>query len=389
MRLGLSVLIFLLGCVCAFTAPYEAELPTIDSKRLKQVSFISEEAGQGTDHNTYKSCLNGSAALCDIVEGNLPSRGASSNIHLVKVVWGFYGHQLINRQAVFSLPPEMLPFYKRHIQYITENSVNPDRRRYAVEGEAERHYIDVDVYGDSAHYKLPRYWTQAVEQYTEDTLRAYGIVPWQVYRMKFSLSRAMEERDVRQILRVSADLGHYIADAHVPLHTTRNYNGQLSGQKGIHGFWESRLPELFAINYDFFVGKASYIERPQQEIWQAVIRAHEALDSVLVFEKELSHKLGEERKYSFEERNGLTVRVYSREFSEAYHAELQGQVERQMRGAIKMIADFWYTAWVDAGQPDLLSLVGEDLNDELLRELEEEKIRWEGGEHIIERKKEE
>jgi hypothetical protein len=54
------------------------------------------------------------------------------------------------------------------------------------------------------------------------------------------LTRAFKEHDRERILRYSADLGHYIGDAHVPLHCTRNYNGQLSGQHGIHGFWESR-----------------------------------------------------------------------------------------------------------------------------------------------------
>ena len=66
--------------------------------------------------------------------------------------WGFFGHKRINRLAVFTLPPEMMPFYKKHIQFLTENAVNPDRRRYAIEEEAARHYIDLDVYGDSAVY---------------------------------------------------------------------------------------------------------------------------------------------------------------------------------------------------------------------------------------------
>ncbi|MEQ9167012.1 MAG: S1/P1 Nuclease, partial [Fulvivirga sp.] len=74
-------------------------------------------------------------------------------------IWGFFAHQKINRLAVFTLPPEMIGFYKHNIQYITENAVNPDRRRYAVKDEAPRHYLDVDVYGDSAVYKLPRYWS--------------------------------------------------------------------------------------------------------------------------------------------------------------------------------------------------------------------------------------
>lgn len=150
--------------------------------------------------------------------------------------WGFFGHKKINRLAVFCLPPEMIRFYKHYITFITEEAVNPDSRRYAVEGEAERHFIDIDVYdkffNDSAVYKMPRYWKQAVERFTEDTLKAYGIVPWHIEKMKHDLTRAFEQRDARRILRLSADLGHYIADGNVPLHTTENYNGQKNRTSG-------------------------------------------------------------------------------------------------------------------------------------------------------------
>lgn len=92
--------------------------------------------------------------------------------------WGFYAHQQINRLAVFTLPPDMIGFYKKNIRYITEAAVNPDKRRYTVVDEAPRHYLDIDHYGDSALQKMPRYWNEAVAKYTEDTLKAYGIVPW-------------------------------------------------------------------------------------------------------------------------------------------------------------------------------------------------------------------
>jgi hypothetical protein len=36
-----------------------------------------------------------------------------------------------------------------------------------------------------------------------------------------------------EILFIAADLGHYIADAHMPLHTSDNHDGQLTDQKGI------------------------------------------------------------------------------------------------------------------------------------------------------------
>ena len=63
--------------------------------------------------------------------------------------WGFYAHQKINYYAVFLLPPQMLLFYKPHIQFLSEHAVDPDKRRYAVTEEAPRHYIDLDVYGTS------------------------------------------------------------------------------------------------------------------------------------------------------------------------------------------------------------------------------------------------
>jgi hypothetical protein len=294
--------------------------------------------------------------------------------------WGFFAHQRINRLAVFGLPPEMVGFYKKHIRYITENAVNPDKRRYAVANEAPRHYIDLDVYGDSSLYLLPRNWQQAVDKYSEDTLMAYGIVPWHINFMKYQLTLAFKERNLDKILRLSTELGHYVADACVPLHTTQNYNGQFTGQRGIHAFWETRLPELFSDSYDFFVGQARYIEQPQLKAWQLVTTAHLGLDSVLYFEKLLTKEFDEEKKYSFEVRNNLTTRVYSRDFSKAYSNKLNGQVERQMRLAIHTIASYWYTAWVDAGQPNLGTLTN-NLSPEELHRLELEKKDYEKGAH--------
>ncbi|WP_229379909.1 zinc dependent phospholipase C family protein [Fibrella forsythiae] len=270
--------------------------------------------------------------------------------------WGFYAHQQINRLAVFTLPPEMMPLYKSRIQFLTDNAVNPDKRRYAVAGEAPRHFIDLDAYADTTRETLPRSWSAAADRYGADTLALHGIVPWHIQLAKYQLTEAFKERNVPRILRLSADIGHYIADANVPLHTTRNYNGQLTGQTGIHGFWESRLPELFSGNYDVIVGAAEYIEHPQQRAWRAVFTAHAALDSVLAIERDLTAEAGDSHKWNFEDRNGQTVKVYSEAFARQYHERLRGQVERQMRASIKMVGDFWYTCWVDAGQPDLKKL---------------------------------
>ena len=81
--------------------------------------------------------------------------------------------------------------------------------------------------------------------------------------MLYRLTDAFKEKNQAKILKYSAEIGHYIADAHVPLHASSNHNGQLTDQKGIHGFWESRIPELLADKeWDFFIGKAEYIKNP-------------------------------------------------------------------------------------------------------------------------------
>lgn len=290
--------------------------------------------------------------------------------------WGFFAHQQINRLAVFTLPLDMMPFFKKYSSFLADNAVNPDKRRYAVVGEAPRHFIDLDAYADTSAATLPRFYKDATNRYGEDTLALHGLVPWQIQLTKYQLTEAFKQRNVRRILRVAADLGHYIADANVPLHTTRNYNGQLTSQQGIHGFWESRLPELFSMNYDFLTGQAVYIDSPQKAAWRAVFKANAALDSVLRFEKQLTEELGETRKYGFDERNGITTKVYSTDFARQYSERLSGQVERQMRASVKMVGDFWYTCWVDAGQPDLRALAKYQLTDqEQKEEVEEKKSR--------------
>ncbi|TDB64551.1 zinc dependent phospholipase C family protein [Arundinibacter roseus] len=290
--------------------------------------------------------------------------------------WGFWGHRRINRLAVYRLPPEMQLFFKKNIDYITENAVNPDRRRYAVVGEAERHFIDLDVYGDSAFQILPLYWNLACEKFGEDSLRKHGIVPWYIQTATFQLTEAMRSKNKKAILRIAADLGHYVADANVPLHTTKNYNGQLTGQLGIHAFWESRLPELFADDYDLWIGRAQYQEQPAKTIWKAVAHAHAALDSVLLFEKQLTEKFSPEQKYSYTQRNNILVRSYSTEFSTAYHQALAGQVERQMRAAVRLTGDLWYTSWVNAGQPDLSLLLSQEESEEDKKQAAAEAQGW-------------
>lgn len=267
--------------------------------------------------------------------------------------WGFYGHRKINYMACFTLPPEMFGFYKKHIAYITDHAVDADKRRYSDKAEAPRHYIDIDHYGERAIDSIPKHWTDAVSRYTEDSLNAYGIVPWYIPLMMRRLTEAFREKNISRILYYSANLGHYIADAHVPLHCTENYNGQMTGQHGIHAFWESRLPELFGEGYDCLTGRSLYITDIQYTCWLFIRESSTATDSVLSMERALNESFPSDRKYVFESRGNTVTKTYSREYAAAYNRLLDGQVERRMLSAILSVGSFWYTAWINAGSPDL------------------------------------
>jgi hypothetical protein len=205
----------------------------------------------------------------------------------------------------------------------------------------------------------------------------HGIVPWWVQIMQRRLTAAFKEKNAVKILKLSAEIGHYLGDAHVPLHASSNHNGQHTGQHGLHGFWESRVPELLAEKeWDFFIGKAAYIKSPGDFIWERVLESAAAADTVLKYEKELTNQFSGDQKFSFEDRNGKIIRQYSSAFCKAYNEKLNGMIERRMRQSIYAVASFWYTAWVDAGQPDLSKLTSVNFTEADLKEFEQLNSAW-------------
>lgn len=294
--------------------------------------------------------------------------------------WGFYGHQRINYYAVFLLPPEMMVLFKPNIQFLSDHSVDPDKRRYAVIEEAPRHYIDIDHYGTYPYPTLPHKYEDAVNKFGADSVIAFGIVPWHIQIMQARLTNAFKEKNVSKILKTAAELGHYIADSHVPLHASENHDGQLTNQKGIHGFWESRVPELLAEKeFDFLIGKAQYVNNISTYVWDRVLESGAASDTVLFMEAELTRQFSPDKKYGFEERNGKITRQYSSAFTIAYNQKLKNMVERRMRLSISSVASFWYTAWVNAGQPDLKNLTSVTFNEADIKEFEGLNADWKNG----------
>ncbi len=339
--------------------------------------------------------------------------------------WGFFGHRLINRVAIYTVPSEMMGWYKPYIDYIAEHAVDPDKRRYATRHEAVRHYIDLDHWGTMPFEHLPRTWDKALALNTEllaiqgtdttflihaipveqwgdsitdfqsrlslvrqfylrqyyedeaiipcdslimlfpqltcpntakiiirDVLSEHGIVPYHLQAMQRRLTNAFKNQDLDQVLRLSAEMGHYVADACVPLHTTSNYNGQLTNQVGIHAFWESRIPELFAVDeFDMVVGGATYIEDPTTYFWNLVFGSHKEVGRVLSLEKELSETYPSDKQFCYEDRLNQNIRTQCSDYARAYNDAMNNMVEDRFRVAVKAVGDAWYTAWIDAGQP--------------------------------------
>ncbi|HTE01194.1 MAG TPA: zinc dependent phospholipase C family protein [Mucilaginibacter sp.] len=296
--------------------------------------------------------------------------------------WGFFAHRRINRIAVFTLPKAMAGFYRANIAFITEHAIDPDKKRYVDSLEGPRHFFDADHYGKRPFMAMPVRWKAAAKKYSADTLNKYGTVPWEIQYQYYKLVKAFKAHDTTAILKTSANLGHYIADAHVPLHLTKNYDGQLTHQNGIHALWESRLPELFSDGYNYHVGKARYIESPINEAFRICRSSFKCVDSVLRFERMISKAISEDKKYEMVKRSSKNVKDYSVAYAKAYHNALKGMVARRMRSAILEIGSFWYSAWVDAGQPDLNKLIVTPLSAEEKRKIQHEAVLYRDGKMV-------
>lgn len=353
--------------------------------------------------------------------------------------------------AVFTLPPEMMYFYKNNIEFITDHAPDPDKMKFVDPHEGPRHFIDIDVWGTYPYDDLPKNWYGVMEKYIEiyhtsrdtvkmlfgpqinkvkndtlygnniscnykkykdfidkyvayrileddvniekDTLAAKlgtdlkippgskiiikehftqdGILPYRVMDYYRSLVKAFEAKDAKKILRISTNIGHYVGDLHVPLHTTKNYNGQLTNQVGIHAFWENGVPELYGeTDFDYLVGKAEYLEDINGFVWKTLLKSHKLKDIVLQADSIISKTVPENKKFEFRERNGNIVKVQSEYYIGQFNKQLTNMVESRMREAIKALGSIWFSAWIDAGQPELRNISGINWSQEEEQELE-------------------
>lgn len=276
------------------------------------------------------------------------------------IAWGTFGHEHINRAAVLALPSPLQSFFYNHIDFITQESTVPDLRKYTLNDKSEnpRHFIDLENFGSLD--SLPQTLEAAKKKYDDKFLQQNGILYWYVQEVMEKLTKAFKEKKKTEILFLAADLGHYIGDAHMPLHTSANYDGQLTNQKGIHALWEARLPEMFGPDYSYFSSEAKYIDNVKQSIWDIIMHSHHLVDTLLNIDRELKKKFTEDKIYVMEngkvKKNKYGNALFSDEYATLLHTSLNGMVQKQMIASVSATANFWYTAWVNAGKPDLSGL---------------------------------
>ena len=298
--------------------------------------------------------------------------------------WGVIGHERINRAAVMALPAPLQTFFYNHIDYITQESTVPDLRRNVLNDKVEppRHYFDMENFG--AVSTFPKTIEEAQKKYDEKFLNKNGVLPWHIQDMMVKLTKAFKDKRKNEILFIAADLGHYIADAHMPLHTSDNHDGQNTNQKGIHSLWESRLPELFVKEYKLNVAQGKYIENVDQAIWDLIFDTHSLVEPLLAADKKLRTATAENKIYVTDSDGNIVKNkygglLYSDEYAGKLHTDLNGMVEKQMKKAITLTASFWYTAWVNAGKPDLSKLDASELTKRNRKYLKKDLKTFEHG----------
>lgn len=264
--------------------------------------------------------------------------------------WGFRTHMGINQGAIDILPGEMKLFYHLNATTLVAHAIDPD---VWVETKAPgaapyAHFIDLDDLDGPPFANIPRDYASAVAKYGEETLKKAGTLPWEIAKRKDALTAAFKQKHWKKVVEESAWLGHFAADSTMPLHATKNYKGQFSGNvilptgddRSVHQRFEVGLPEHFKEVYDPVLGGAANVKHLDSTIdaaWATVIDSYKYIPDVLSSDK-----------VAAEADNG---------FGKAYYAKLDDLLRpvaiARIRLAQEFVASIWYTAWVDAGKPKL------------------------------------
>lgn len=258
--------------------------------------------------------------------------------------WGFEPHKLIVSRAIDILPEPIRPFFEANRAFIVERAIDPDLWRNAgFTEEPPNHFVDLDAYGVYPFAELPREYDAALKKHGIEKLRDNGLLPWRTHDIAGRLIRGFEalhkngsyaRSDIRFF---SAIIGHYVADAHVPLHAVLNYNGQLTGQTGIHNRWERDLFDRYEKQLALSPGPLRRIQNERDYIFDTLLESSQLASAVLSADKEA---IGDRD-------------VYDDRYFETLFAKTRPILEKRLSAAINGVASVIAGAWEQAGKPAL------------------------------------
>jgi hypothetical protein len=255
--------------------------------------------------------------------------------------WGFTAHKFIMDRAIMLLPPEIRPFFEQYRTTVVEHAIDPDTyRTMGFVEEPPRHFLDMDAYGLPPFTALPHDYDAAVAKFGKDVVLKNGVLPWRTHEIADRLRDAFRQttpfaRDDIKLL--SAVITHYIADAFQPFHTALNYDGQLTGQQGVHSRFEAELFERYQGRLHVTPEPIATVENVRDFTFAALIDSFRQVDELLAADRAAAA--------------GRTA--YDDEYFEKFFARAQPILERRIGGAITGAASVIASAWSQAGKPAL------------------------------------
>lgn len=248
--------------------------------------------------------------------------------------WGYIGHGIINYRAILSALPEM-EFFETWADSLQAHASDADQRKSWDPNESPKHYIDIDNYPEFISTgTIPQDFDSLVAIHGLSFVMDQGILPWAILKTADSIQVAFENNDMHKAMLLSSDLGHYIADGHMPLHITRNYNGQYTNQTGVHSRYESTLIGNFQSQIIYDGDSLQYIENLSDFVFNMLYENYQYVDSVLYADSVANAYAGNH--------NSST---YYNKFWEIAKNFTIGLFQK----ASYRIACVIYTEWVDAG----------------------------------------
>jgi hypothetical protein len=164
---------------------------------------------------------------------------------LILSSWGSVGHRKIALDAAKSFTPS-IEAYLTWIKDIADHASDADNRKNSDQTEAPKHYIDLDGY-DEFRFEghIIQNYDSVVTRYGEAFVLEQGILPWATINTYNKLVEALSQKNYGRAKLLAADLSHYVSDGHMPLHISTNFDGQLTGNKGIHSRYESDMISVY------------------------------------------------------------------------------------------------------------------------------------------------